>query len=244
MIHGRKPKRSISQRNELVTANLGLVKHIAHSVENSLPVHVDGGDLIQAGTLGLIGAAERYKPTYSVKFSSYAKLRIRGAILDYLRANDTASRVFRDLQDKADAAEQDLARELKRYPSQGEVANKLGIDMKRFGVIRNGAARDCLQSETDMDKEQRKRSEPRIPAEQHPDAIMIQSELRRTVQAALAFLGVRYRKVIEWYYVLGLNMKQIGQILSINESRVSQMHKRALAQLRVILQNRAVTANG
>src|SRR5437868_9902379 len=123
---------AVSARDQMVLENLSLVKAIAVRVHESVPVHVDLDDLIHAGVMGLIDAAEKYDSGKKVEFKSYAKHRIKGAILDSLRQLDWASRDMRRRHKQVEAATRDLSSELKRTPTEAEVAQKLGMDVDRW----------------------------------------------------------------------------------------------------------------
>src|ERR1035437_904515 len=128
----RKPKLSLEVRNQVVLEHLPLVKAIAIRVHENLPVHVDLDDLIHAGVMGLFDAVTKYDADKNVAFHSYAKHRIKGAILDSLRQLDWASRDQRRRQKQVESTTRDLASKLGRTPNDTEVANQLGVGLKRW----------------------------------------------------------------------------------------------------------------
>src|ERR1035437_8764731 len=128
----RKPKLSLEVRNQVVLEHLPLVKAIAIRVHENLPVHVDLDDLIQAGVMGLFDAVTKYDADKNVAFHSYAKHRIKGAILDSLRQLDWASRDLRKRQKQVDVINHDLLAKLGRTPTEGEVAAEMGLSVERW----------------------------------------------------------------------------------------------------------------
>src|ERR1700687_2903623 len=126
------PAAKIARRDRIVLEPLPLVKAIAVRVHENLPVHVDLDDLVHAGVLGLFDAATKFNPEKQVAFSSYAKHRIKGAILDSLRQLDWASRDMRRRHKQVEAATRELASILQRAPTEQEIAEKLGMDVERW----------------------------------------------------------------------------------------------------------------
>src|SRR5512137_1292838 len=132
-VPSRKTSRiSNATRDRIVLDHLPLVKAIAVRVHENLPVHVDVDDLVHSGVLGLFDAASKYNPDKQVVFSSYAKHRIKGAILDSLRQLDWAARDLRRRPKQVEAVTRDLAAELQRNPTESEIAAKLGVDVERW----------------------------------------------------------------------------------------------------------------
>src|ERR1039457_6887599 len=131
----RRPKQTQEQRDQIVLDHLPLVKAIAIRVHENLPVHVDLDDLIHAGVLGLFDAVVKYDASKNVAFHSYAKHRIKGAILDSLRHLDWASRDLRKRQKQVDSTTRDLSAKLGRAPTEGEVAQEMGLSMERWSSM-------------------------------------------------------------------------------------------------------------
>jgi RNA polymerase sigma factor for flagellar operon FliA len=233
-----------SQRDRIILEHLPLVRAIALRVHESLPVHVDLDDLVQAGILGLFDAVAKYNPDKKVAFSSYAKHRIKGAILDSLRQLDWASRDMRRRHKKLEAVTRDLAAILHRNPTDAEVAERMGVDLERWrqmladlqhvGLVSMGSRREG----DDLPP-------PDVPArpDSQPDRICARTELRQALARAMQSLPERYRKVVVLYYSGDLTMKEIGGMLGINESRVSQIHKSALARMAVALESAGLDAS-
>jgi RNA polymerase sigma factor FliA len=246
MVKGNlQPTSEIAQRDRIVLEHLPLVKAIAMRVRENLPVHVDLDDLVHAGVLGLFDAADKYNADKQVVFSSYAKHRIKGAILDSLRQLDWASRDMRRRQKEVEAATHDLSATLERAPTEAEVAEKIGVDVERFRTmmidLRNGGP----VSASSRSDENEDLPAPDLPAkpETHPDSICAHEERRSVLEEAMKTLPERYHKVVILYYTNEMTMKEIGGVLGINESRVSQIHKSALEKMAAALQASGITSS-
>jgi RNA polymerase sigma factor FliA len=226
-------------RDQLVLKHLPLVKVIAVHLYQGLPGHVDLEEMVQAGILGLFDAASKYDYEQQVVFPTYAKHRIKGAILDSLRQLDWASRDMRRLHKQVEAATSELTAKLKRDPIETEVAEKLGVDLKylrtRMLALRNGGPVSALA-----------RREPPVDfpdtPEGQPDWICARAEVRRALSKAVQSLPERYQKVVLLYYNHEMTMKEIGSALAIQESRVSQIHKSALAKMATVLETLGITS--
>jgi RNA polymerase sigma factor for flagellar operon FliA len=225
-------------RDQIVVENLSLVKVIAVRVHENLPVHVDVEDLIHAGVLGLIDAVEKFDSAKNVVFQSYAKHRIKGAILDSLRQLDWASRDLRRRQKQLDALTRDLSEKLGRPPAEAEVARGMGVSVARWRTMSMalrtaGLAPLCGPRPSDQDRD-RAEEFPAKP-DLRPDLMCEREQLRNTLAKAIETLPVRYQKVVFLYYTNELTMKEIGDVLGVNESRVSQIHKTALKKMAMAL---------
>jgi RNA polymerase sigma factor for flagellar operon FliA len=215
---------------------MSLVSAIAAHVQRSLPVHIELDDLVHAGIMGLFDAAVKYQPDKKVAFSTYAKHRIRGAILDSLRQLDWASRDLRKRYKQMECVKASLSAKLKREPTETELAEAMGLDVKRwralmvdFRSVGNAAA------QARADREEQQNAEMPCTAAENPDRVFARSELRDKLISAMATLPARYRRVVELYYHNEMTMKEIGDILGVNESRVSQIHKSALERMHMAL---------
>jgi RNA polymerase sigma factor for flagellar operon FliA len=239
------PSPKQARRDRVVLEHLPLVKAIAVRVHENLPVHVDLDDLVHAGILGLFDAATKFNPEKQVVFSSYAKHRIKGAILDSLRQLDWASRDMRRRHKQVEAATRDLASELKRNPTEAEVAQKLGIDQNRWRSMMLDLRNVGLVSASTRSSENEDLPAPDFPSkpETHPDHICAREQLRSMLGVAIQTLPERYQKVVSLYYTGEMTMKEIGNILGINESRVSQIHKAALEKMAVALESNGITSS-
>lgn len=234
-----------AQRDQIVLENLPLVKAIAVRVHENLPVHVDLDDLVHAGILGLFDAATKYDPDKMVSFSSYAKHRIKGAILDSLRQLDWASRDLRRRHKQLESATRELAGELHRAPSEAELADRMGVDVERWRQMMVDLRNVGLVSASQRPADQDELPAPDFPAatELQPDNMCSQQQMRTALAGAMKVLPERYQKVVALYYTNELTMKEIGGMLGINESRVSQIHKTALEKMAVVLQEAGIRSS-
>ncbi|MEQ1946540.1 MAG: FliA/WhiG family RNA polymerase sigma factor [Bryobacteraceae bacterium] len=231
------------RRDRVVLEHLPLVKAIAVRVHENLPVHVDLDDLVHAGILGLFDAATKYNPDKQVAFSSYAKHRIKGAILDSLRQLDWASRDMRRRHKQVEAATRELSSTLQRNPTEAEIAAKLGVDQERWRSMMLDLRNVGLISASTRANENEDLPAPDFPSkpETHPDSICAREQLRSVLGVAMKTLPERYQKVVSLYYTGEMTMKEIGGILGINESRVSQIHKAALEKMQVVLEANGIS---
>jgi RNA polymerase sigma factor for flagellar operon FliA len=231
-----------TKRDRVVLEHLPLVKAIAVRVYENLPVHVDLDDLVHAGILGLFDAATKYDPDKQVVFSSYAKHRIKGAILDSLRQLDWASRDLRRRHKQLEAATRDLAAELQRTPTEAEIAERLGVDVDRWRQMMIDLRSVGLVSASTRSADNEDMPAPDFPSkpETQPDSMCAREQLRSVLASAMQTLPERYKKVVVLYYTNEMTMKEIGGVLGINESRVSQIHKSALEKMNVVLQGAGI----
>jgi RNA polymerase sigma factor for flagellar operon FliA len=239
---GKKPQ---EDRDAIVLENLPLVKAIAIRVHESLPVHVDLDDLIHAGVMGLFDAVEKFDGAKNIEFRTYAKHRIRGAMLDSLRQLDWASRDMRRQQKRIEAATRELATRLGRNPTDQEVARELGISLERLRhtqmELRNlGLIAMTPRSETEDDRPQEFAAGPEL----RPDRMCENWQLRTVLAQAVGTLPERYQKVVFLYYTNDMTMKEIGHLMGVNESRISQIHKVALKKMAVELESRGIHSSG
>jgi RNA polymerase sigma factor for flagellar operon FliA len=218
--------------DQLVTTHVWLVRAIAKKVLEKLPGHVELNDLIEDGVFGLIAAAQRYDPARGVSFPLYAKHRIRGAIVDGLRRMDHLSRDMRSKVKKADAST--LESEPGRDPAPG-VYTWTGVWPEQCGAgIAPGRA-GCSSA---------KPCEPVADAGSRPDVAAGDAELSGVLRNAMKSLPARYGQIVALYHWRGLTMREIGRAFGINESRVSQIHKRALELMAVRLRSKGITSCG
>jgi len=234
-----------TRRDRVVMEHLPLVKAIAVRVHESLPVHVDLDDLVHAGILGLFDAATKYNPDKKVVFSSYAKHRIKGAILDSLRQLDWASRDLRRRHKQVEQITRDLSAELQRNPTEEEVAQRMGVTTARWRQMALDLRNCGLISASTRPAEQDDLPAPDFPSkpETYPDSICARTEMKAVLETAMSSLPERYKKVVVLYYTNELTMKEIGGMLGINESRVSQIHKSALEKMAVVLHENGITSS-
>ena len=233
------------RRDQVVLEHLPLVKVIAVRVHENLPVHVDLDDLVHAGILGLFDAANKFDSGKQVAFSSYAKHRIKGAILDSLRQLDWASRDLRRRHKQVEAATRELSSTLQRNPTEAEVAEKLGVEVERWRQMMLDLRSVGLISASTRTADQEDLPAPDFPSkpETQPDSMCAREQLRSVLGDAMKGLPERYQKVVVLYYTNEMTMKEIGGVLGINESRVSQIHKSALEKMAVVLQANGICSS-
>jgi RNA polymerase sigma factor FliA len=229
-------------RNRLILTYAPLVKYVAGRLGSGLPAHVDEADLASYGLLGLIGAIERYDPERDVKFETYAIARIKGAIIDELRAMDWVPRSVRSRARAIGRAMSELEGKLGRAPTDQEIAAKLGIsedeleeslsDIGRSSI----AALDELWTVSGSGGDQVALIDT-IEDESAPDPqhTLSQTELREAIADAIARLPEREKLVVTLYYYEELTLREIGEVLGVTESRVSQLHTKAVLRLKARL---------
>ncbi|MGH9583649.1 MAG: sigma-70 family RNA polymerase sigma factor [Bryobacteraceae bacterium] len=227
------PENGAARRDDLILEYLPLVTAIAGHVQRSLPVHMELDDLVHAGTMGLFEAATHYRPEKQIAFPTYAKHRIRGAILDSLRQIDWASRDLRKRYKQMETVIRQLTADLQRTPTEVEVAGAMGLSARRWQALMVDfrAITGVAMHSRACERKEQTENEPPSPARDAPDRLASRSEMREKLDSAMAILPERYRQVVKLYYSGDLTMKEIGGILGVNESRVSQMHKSALSRM-------------
>jgi RNA polymerase sigma factor for flagellar operon FliA len=235
----------LSKRDQVILENLPLVKAIAVRVRENLPGHVDLDDLVHAGILGLFDAESKFDPEKGVAFSSYAKQRIRGAMLDSLRQLDWASRDLRRRQKELEATTRDLTAMLQRNPTDAELADKLGVGLDKWHRMMLDLRNVGSVSASTYGADGEDLPPPDFPSttDTHPDIMSSREQLKSALSKALKKLPDRHRRVITLYHVKEMTMKEIGGILGINESRVWQIHKSALEKMAIALKAAGITSS-
>ena len=220
-----------------------LVKYVAGRMGSGLPAHVEEADLISYGLVGLISAIERYEPEREIKFETYAIPRIRGAIIDELRALDWVPRSVRARAREIEKANVKLEHRLQRAPTDEEMAGELGIEVDEFQEsliqISNStiAALDELWTVSDSSGDQVSLLDTiQDPSAPDPAKVMDATDLKDRVADAIARLPEREKLVIALYYYENLTLREIGEVLGVTESRVSQLHTKAVLRLKSRLQ--------
>jgi RNA polymerase sigma factor for flagellar operon FliA len=228
-------------RDRLILTYAPLVKFVAGRVGASLPSHVDEQDLVSYGLLGLIGAIERFDPDREIKFETFAMARIRGAIIDELRSLDWVPRSVRTRARQIERAIAALEKELHRAPTDEEIAKKLGVteeelDDSLLEISRSSvgaldelwspsaggdsiALIDTIEDETGPD----------------PEVSLEQNEVKEALAESISDLPEREKLVVTLYYYEELTLREIGEVLGVTESRVSQLHTKAILRLKAHL---------
>jgi RNA polymerase sigma factor for flagellar operon FliA len=222
------------KQNPRVVATIPFVEQLARRVAATMPHSIDIGDLVQDGVIGLIDAARRFDEGRGIKFETFAERRIRGAMIDALR-KDAWPRGVRRQRRELESAREELRRELGGEPSLADLAAKMGTDEKRLGrtIVRINAIEATSPLATAENHDESTMPAALIPSEpEQPDMAYERNETKDRVQAAIASLPLREQKVIGLYYYGEATMKQIGAEIGVNESRVSQLHARAIRRLR------------
>ena len=219
-------------RSHLAVHYRPLVRMVAHRTAERLPGHVEPADLVQSGVFGLLEAIDRFDPDRCSRFESYAVPRIRGAVLDELRAQDWVPRTVRLRFREAERVRAELAVRLRRTATEREVADALGLPPSELG---SAAAAPVLSVEQLRASSGGAVLDTLAYAGPDPAAAHQEQETRRLLWCAVAQLGDRDRLVLRLYYLEDRTLAEIGRMLGVTESRVSQLHGRLVARLRVRL---------
>ena len=224
-------------RQERVAASLPFVQALARRLAASMPHSIDIGDLVQDGMIGLIDASHRFDESRGIKFETFAERRVRGAMIDALR-RDAWPRGVRRVRRELEAAREELRHKLGCEPSLSDLASHIGADEARLGrtIVRIRTIESTSPLATGDSVDEATLPPVLVPSEPPPpDKSCELEEVRGRVRAAIAALPPRERKVIGLYYFGEVTMKEIGAEIGVNESRVSQLHARAIQRLRELL---------
>ena len=220
-----------------------MVKHIANRLAARLPSNFQLDDLIQAGMIGLLEAMEKYDETRGAKFKTYAEIRVRGAMLDDLRAKDWIPRSVRDKSSKLENAYTELRSDNIDYPTDKQLAQKLGLKPKELPDFLDKSKPIPLLSLDNMGTFSGSDEKLDIfetlsdPEEEDVFEKMLNQEAQETVVKAIEALPEKEKLVLSLYYNEELNLKEVGAILDITESRVSQLRTKAIAMLRSLMKD-------
>lgn len=229
---------NMAKRDKLITDNLSLVKYVVGKIMVYLPSFVDKDDLIEYGILGLIEAAEKYDSKSNAKFGTYALSRIRGAILDHLRSQDWLPRSMRDKATLVRDTYVSLEQKLNRPPRPEEIASVLKMKPAEWDKLLTDISLGTFLSleefyqKSQSAAEGNRRQEIRDPKLHDPLSDLETKEERLLLAKALAELPKKERLVITLYYYEDLMLREISELMGISESRISQLHHRALFLLR------------
>lgn len=220
---------------ELVTLHAELVRRIAHHIAGRLPPNVDVGDLIQAGMIGLMEAARLFEASHGTTFTTYASIRIRGAILDEIRKGDWVPRSVHRGMREASLATRQVEQRKGRAATAPEVAAAMNISVNEYQKLMESAARGRVIS---LDEQIEENGEPRLASDAPPaERSLEQEEFVRDLAEAVASLPEREKLLLSLYYEQELNMREIGAVLGVTESRVCQLHGQAMVRLRARLKS-------
>jgi RNA polymerase sigma factor for flagellar operon FliA len=230
-------------RERLVVAYSPLVKYVAGRTAAGLPPHVEEADLISYGLVGLISAIERFDLSRDIKFETYAIMRIKGAIIDELRSLDWVPRSVRARAREVERANAKLEHTLQRAPTDAEIAAEMGITVDELNesllAISHSSivALDELWSVSDSSGDQVSLMDTiEDPGAPDPAKALDLGDLKDRIADSIAMLPEREKLVIALYYYENLTLREIGEVLGVTESRVSQMHTKAVLRLRSRMQ--------
>jgi RNA polymerase sigma factor for flagellar operon FliA len=230
----RMNEENLETRDQLVMDNISLVKTMASRLAHRLPSQVELSELISVGTLGLIDAAGRYKPSLGVPFDAFARRRIHGAMLDSLRDLDWAPRSLRRMQRNVDSAIANLRHELRREPQAGEIASALNVKEEEYDrmldQLRSADLATIRQAGNTADG--RNLLDVMIDPTEGPHIRLERLELREQLAKAIQEIPDRERQILSLYYEEELTLAEIGEVIGVGESRVSQLRTQAIARLR------------
>jgi RNA polymerase sigma factor FliA len=232
-----------ADKNSLLTEHMPLVKRLAHQMKAKLPPSVEVDDLVQAGMIGLLDAINRYEENHGAQFETYAVLRIRGAMLDELRSSDWMPRSTRANMRKVEQAMASLQQQLGRPPSESEVAKSLKLSLADYqDLLGDSGGHQLVYYEDFHDEEGSDSFLDRYAVDDDdPLKSLLDTDFRQTVIDAIDALPPREKMLMGLYYEEELNLKEIGAVMGVSESRVSQLHTQAVARLRTYLRERSWT---
>jgi len=230
----------LNDRERLLLEHLPQVRYLARRIHDCLPAQVLLEDLIHAGVIGLIDAVDKFDPGKHVQLKSYAKFRIRGAIVDSLRAMDWSPRRLRREARRIEEAHRELKLRFGRVASEPELAAQLGMSLEDFQHLLgelHGLDLGSLQTESsDSKSEEDVLSHCPGGVDKDPFVQCLHGEMKSLVDSALEDLHEKEKQVVTLYYLEELTMKEVGAVLGVGESRVSQIHAVALIRLRARLE--------
>jgi len=223
-------------KEQIVTKYIPLVKYIASRVIIGKSKYIEFEDLLSYGMVGLMDALSKFDQSKGMKFSSYASIRIKGAMIDELRKNSPISKGAMDKLNRYNEAVEKLQKQLLREPNDHEIANALGISLSEVGEIENYinyisvvSLEDLIFSEDDDISLMGTIEDQNSPS---PEKTLEEKEQLEYLTKAMDTLNDKDRTVLSLYYYEGLTLKEIGRVLEVSESRVCQLHSRAIANVR------------
>ena len=231
-------------KDSLLTKHMPLVKRLAHHMKAKLPPSVEVDDLVQAGMIGLLDAINRYEETHGAQFETYAVMRIRGAMLDELRSSDWMPRSMRQDMRKIENAMATLQQRLGRPPTESEVAKSLKLSLADYQeMLSEGGGHQLVYYEDFHEEDGNDSFLDRYAHDEDADPLraLLDTDFRQAVIDAIEALPPREKMLMGLYYEEELNLKEIGAVMGVSESRVSQLHTQAVARLRASLREQAWT---
>jgi RNA polymerase sigma factor for flagellar operon FliA len=225
-------------RDYFVIKYAPLVKYVAGKISMGMPASIEFDDLVSYGVFGLIDAISKFDPARGIKFKTYAMTRIRGAIFDELRSIDWIPRSIRQKAKQIEQVIAELENKLGRTVEDDEIAKELGVSNDEFQTLLNKLSGTSMLSLNDIwylgdDSDELSILETlEAPESMNPDVLIEKQEIRDYIIDAIKKLPDKEKKVIVLYYYEDLTLKEIGEVLEVTESRVSQLHTKAIMRLR------------
>ena len=229
------------ERNQIIEAYLPMIESITKRISARLPVNIQHNDLISSAVIGLMDAIKKYDPNRNNKFKTYAEFRVRGAILDALRVQDWTPRSIRDKAKRIDRITKQLEQKLSRIPTEKEVAEGLNVTLAQYQILLDQTKEVNLISidESSVFNNSDKFSMLKILQDNYSGLNHIsKKDIQKLIKTAIKELPERQRIVLSLYYYEDFNLKKIGDVLKVTESRVSQLHAQAISRLRYKLINK------
>lgn len=229
---------SAENRDAVILEYAPMIKYVANRIAMRLPPHIEVDDLISVGVLGLIDAIKKYDPGRGAKFKTYAEFRVRGAILDELRSMDWVPRSVRQKASSLDSVVQKLQSHLGRPPEDDEIADEMGLSMDDYFDILNETRSMPILSLEDLGIAKETGEQQSLleclagKSDADPQTQFRLNELKEIIAKAIDQLPEKEKLMISLYYYEELTMREIGEVLGITESRVSQIHSKAVFRLR------------
>lgn len=221
-------------REQLIVEYAGLVKVVAGRLGMYLGYMVEFDDLVGYGIFGLIDAIDKFELTKGVKFETYASLRIRGSILDQIRKMDWIPRTLRQKQKKLDQAMKDLEAKLGRQASNEELAEEIGVSIEELeGLMNQTQIANLVSLDEYLEQGSEVKAElGNAPRFDQPETVIERQEMKKLLAEAISMLTEKEQQVISFYYFEELTLKEISRVLEVSESRVSQLHTKALRKMK------------
>jgi RNA polymerase sigma factor for flagellar operon FliA len=233
-----------TEKNELLTQHAPLVKKLAHQMKAKLPPSVEVDDLIQAGMIGLLDACNRFEDTHGAQFETYAVQRIRGAMLDELRSSDWMPRNMRQNMRKIEVAMTEVQQRLGRPPAESEIAAHMKLSLADYQeLLSEAGGHQLIYYEDFHEDENGEHFLDRHCSDQSDDPLqaLMNTGFREAVIEAIDALPEREKILMSLYYEQEMNLKEIGAVMGVSESRVCQLHSQAIGRMRARLREQAWT---